>query len=225
MRLRTLAGFAAAVAFGVTSAANAQYFTEGFDTVVPTGWTAQNNSNPLGTIGWFQGNSTVFPAHSGAATSYAGVNFNSGSQTATISNWLMTPQISVSAGDVVTFWSRTVNTPSFPDRLQLRFSPTGAASPGTTATDVGDFTLLLDINPTYTTAGYPNVWTQFTATIPQSAPNGRLAFRYFVENGGPNGSNSDYIGVDTFAITAVPEPTALGAIGIAGLTLLRRRRA
>ena len=42
MRLRTLAGFAAAVAFGVTSAANAQYFTEGFDTVVPTGWTAQN---------------------------------------------------------------------------------------------------------------------------------------------------------------------------------------
>ena len=73
--------------------------------------------------------------------------------------------------------------------------------------------VVVNINPTYTTAGYPNAWTQFTATIPQSAPNGRLAFRYFVENGGPNGSNSDYIGVDTFAITAVPEPTALGAIG------------
>ena len=37
---------------------------------------------------------------------------------------------------------------------------------GTTATSVGDFTtLLLDINPTYTTTGYPNVWTNFVVTI------------------------------------------------------------
>ena len=46
-------------------------------------------------------------------------------------------------------------------------STNGASSNvGTTATDVGDFTtLLLDINPTYTTTGYPNVWTQFTVTV------------------------------------------------------------
>ena len=46
-------------------------------------------------------------------------------------------------------------------------STNGASSNvGTTATDVGDFiTLLLDINPTYTTSGYPNVWTQFTVTL------------------------------------------------------------
>src|SRR2546428_3306592 len=51
------------------------------------------------------------------------------------------------------FYTRTVDMPSFPDRLQVRMSTNGASSNvGTTATDVGDFTtLLLDINPTYTT--------------------------------------------------------------------------
>ena len=61
---------------------------------------------------------------------------------------------------------------------------------GLTALDVGDFTnLLLDINPTYQVGGYPEVWTQSTVTISGVAPgtSGRLAFRYFVENGGPYG--------------------------------------
>ena len=51
----------------------------------------------------------------------------------------------------------------------------------------------------YTTTGYPTAWTNFTVTLSNiTAPvEGRLAFRYFVENGGPNGVNSDYIGIDT----------------------------
>ena len=69
---------------------------------------------------------------------------------------------------------------------------------GSTATSVGDFTtLLLNINPNYTTNGYPNVWTQFTVTLsglPPAGATGRLAFRYFVENAGFSGANSDYIG-------------------------------
>src|SRR5438477_2103425 len=106
----------------------------------------------------------------------------------------------------------------FPDRLQVRMRPNGANSNvGTTATDVGDFTtLLLDINPTYTTSGYPNVWTLFTVTV-SGVPSpmlGRLAFRYFVENGGPTGANSQYIGIDSFSYDdcpaggSTPTPTA-----------------
>ena len=55
----------------------------------------------------------------------------------------------------------------FPDRLQVRMSTNGASTNvGSTATGVGDFTtLLLDINPNYTTNCYPNVWTQFTVTL------------------------------------------------------------
>ena len=89
---------------------------------------------------------------------------------------------------------------------------------GRTATDVGDFTtLLLDINPTYTTSGYPNIWTQFTVSLSgiASPTRGRLALRYFVENGGPSGTNSDYIGIDTLEVSGkcgdqlpTPTPTA-----------------
>ena len=73
---------------------------------------------------------------------------------------------------------------------------------GANSTSVGDFTaLLLDINPTLVTGVYPIVFTPFTVTVSGlGAPNtnGRLAFRYFVTNGGPSGANSDYIGIDTF---------------------------
>ena len=178
---------------------------EGFDdiTTLPgTGWVQTNHSATVGTTNWFQGNSTVFPSQSGAADSYIGANFNNTTGTNTISNWLLTTPLPLLNGRTITFYTRTVDAPSFPDRLQVRMSTNGASSNvGTTATDVGDFTtLLLDINPTYTTDGYPNVWTQFTVTVSgvPTFTTGRLAFRYFVENGGPTGANSDYIGIDTF---------------------------
>ena len=79
---------------------------------------------------------------------------------------------------------------------------------GSTATSVGDFTaLLLDINSTYAD-DYPHNWTQSTVTISglPSATTGRLAFRYFVENGGPSGTRSDYIGIDTMTYVC-PSPT------------------
>src|SRR5206468_929520 len=39
----------------------------------------------------------------------------------------------------------------------------------------------------------------FTINLPVSA-SGRLGFRYFVENGGPFGANSDFLGIDTMAV-------------------------
>jgi hypothetical protein len=189
--------------------------TEGFDDItnlVPNGWFMQNNSMPLGVTGWFQGNPDVFPSQGGAPDSYIAANFNNGAGLATISNWLLTPPITLQDGAQLTFWTRTVDVPAFPDRLQVRMSTNGASTDvGTTATDVGDFTTLwLDINPTYTLNGYPNVWTEFTVTlsgIPGGSTTGRLAFRYFVENGGPSGSNSDYIGIDTAQYCTVGGPT------------------
>lgn len=44
---------------------------EGFDNVTSlTGWTQTNQSSPLGTSNWFQGNSTVFTAQTGAPAAY-----------------------------------------------------------------------------------------------------------------------------------------------------------
>ena len=216
----------AATALGVLfmpMAASAQLnsLVEGFDdiTTLPgAGWFTQNNSTPVGTTGWFQGNSGVFPAHAGPATAYIAADFANVAGANTISNWLLTPQLNFSGGGIATFFTRTVPTVLFPDRLQVRYSTAGASTNvGTGATAVGDFTnLLLDINPTYSTSGYPNDWTQFTVNIP-AGPNGRLAFRYFVEDGGPLGSNSDYIGIDTFEFTAIPEPGSIALLSMFGI--------
>jgi hypothetical protein len=100
---------------------------------------------------------------------------------------------------------------------------------GGAAEDVGDFkTLLLDINPAYTTAGYPSTWTQFSVKLSgiDTPTIGRLAFRYFVENGG-NGAasiNSDYIGIDSVQLACTPvfnistsvSPSAAGSVTGAG---------
>jgi len=186
------------------------------------GWVQTNHSTTIGTTGWFQGNDAVFPAHQGTLpTSYIGANFNNTTGTNTISNWLLTPATTLRNGIPMTFWTRSTTANPFPDRLQVRMSTNGTSTNvGTTATDVGDFTtLLLDINPTYTVGGYPEVWTQMTVTITgvPSSTLGRLAFRYFVENGGPTGANSNYIGIDTVSYITVacddfasptPSPTA-----------------
>ncbi len=187
---------------------NSNLINEGFSTVspLPAGWFAQNNSTPIGVTGWFQGNAGVFPANNGAPDSYIGANFNNVSGANTISNWLLTPNVNMKNGDIFTFYTRTISAPAFPDRLEVRLSTNGAStSVGATNASVGDFTtLLLTINPSLTTAGYPTSWTQFTVTLSglSGTVSGRFAFRYFVTNGGPAGANSDYIGIDDVVFTS-----------------------
>ena len=175
---------------------------------LPAGWNQQNLSDPGGTTNWFQGNTAVFPAQSGAATSYIAANFQNTTTAGpgTISDWLFTPNVTLTNGDVFTFWTRTTDG-TFPDRLQVRMSTNGnSANVGATNASVGDFTnLLLDINPGLTGTGYPVAWQQFTVTISglASPTSGRLAFRYFVTNGG-GGDNSDFIGVDNVVYARPP---------------------
>lgn len=195
---------------------------EAFDdiTVMP-GWFFQNNSSPVGLTTWFQGNDTVFPAHTGAPTSYIGANFNSTAGAGTISTWMLTPELPMKNGDTVSFWTRTSTGSLWPDRLEVRLSLAGASTNvGTLATDVGDFTtLLLSVNPTLVAGGYPEVWTQYSATLSgiPAASTGRIGFRYFVTSGGPSGDNSNYIGIDTFEfVEALLPADVFGTKTVAG---------
>jgi hypothetical protein len=188
--------------------------TEAFDNIgnlTSQGWNMQNLSSPLGSTSWFQGTNVAaggpFDAHQGAANAHIGTNYNNTGSVGTISNWLLLPPLTVENGTQLTFWTRQAVSP-YGDRLQVRLSTNGSSTNvGTTATSVGDFTtLLLDINPTYSGSGYPEVWTQYTATasgVP-APTTGRFAFRYFVESGGSTGTNSDYIGIDTVQVTCAP---------------------
>jgi hypothetical protein len=193
-----------------TAVCDAQPINEGFDNIMTlsaSGWVRQNNSNPVGSTNWFQGRPLEFTAHTGASNSYIAADFNNTTGNNTISNWLITPPRIFLTGDRISFYTRTVFPPIFSDRLQVRLSVAGeSTNTGGTPTSVGDFTtLLLDINPMYVPTEYPSVWTRYDLTISGlSIPaQGRLAFRYFVENGGPNGDESYYIGIDSFAYTPV----------------------
>jgi hypothetical protein len=148
-----------------------------------------------------------FSANSLPANSFISANFNSVVGAATISNWLITPMLNLNNGDVITFYTRGTGS-IYADNLQVRLSTNGSSTNvGASNISVGDFSnLLLEINPTLNAALYPAIWTQYTITISglASPTTGRIAFRYFVPNGGPSGANSDLIGIDDFVYTPVP---------------------
>ncbi|HKK11376.1 MAG TPA: T9SS type A sorting domain-containing protein [Flavobacteriaceae bacterium] len=71
--------------------------------------------------------------------------------------------------------------------------------------DVGSYTnLLLEINPTQTPGQFPNDWTLQTVNISglSGLTDVRIAFRYYVADEGPNGNNSNYIGIDEVSVTS-----------------------
>jgi hypothetical protein len=183
-------------------------FTENFD-VFPATWTFTNQSQPVGTTNWQQGTVSPFGGgFNGGATSYVRTNFNSvaAGMSGTISNWLISPVVSLVNGDVIKFYTRAgANFSSTPDRLEMRLSTTGNAStiPTTGAADLGSFTsLAVSVNPTLAPNLYPVTWTEFTYTVTglPNATDCKLAFRYFVTNGGPTGANGNAIWVDALTI-------------------------
>ena len=183
--------------------------TETFDAVTPVtgsaagtptaGWTAKNNSDPVGTTGWFLPPSEITP-YIGAGCIAA--NYNNVTGANIISNWLISPVLNLANGATLSFWTRTVAAPAYPDRMEVRLSIAGASvNVGTTNGSVGDFiTTLRTINDGLTTSGYPNTWTQINITLSglTGTPTGRVAFRYNLPDGGPTGVNSDMIGIDEF---------------------------
>lgn len=193
-------------------------YTYGFDGTTAdfttNGWQRTNLSNPVNpTILWSIPSSVPGTfngmSNSGSNTSFALVNFNSVTalSSGTISNWLISPIVKIKNGDVVTFYTRIGRngTPIHADNLELRISSNGLATinPAGSENDLGSFTTLaVSVNPNLDLTSYPLTWTPYSYTvsgIPEET-DCKVAFRYFVPNGGPNGINSDLIGIDTFSI-------------------------
>jgi hypothetical protein len=168
-------------------------------------WCFQNNSSPLGVTSWFQGNSGVFPSQAGDPAAYAGGNFNASDSPGDISLWMVTPEFDMGGVGTFSFWTRTVELSSWPDRAQARLCMGTTCCDslvGGGVEDVGSFDVLLeDINAGEVLQGYPEEWTQYTYTNPGTwIGTGRFAFRYYIHDSGPAGTNSNYIGVDTMQV-------------------------
>lgn len=214
-------------ALGLGSIAQAQtnVYSFGFDTDIPTTWETTNQSSPAGTVKWGKApytttstaTSSIFGSgignipngQSGGANSFAIVNFNSvaAGQAGTISNWLITQAIDVKDGDVVSFYTRkgTDGTGDWADRLEVRYSIGATSTAPSGATGVGSFTNLgVTVNPNLEKGFvYPKTWTKYQFTVSGVGTTSaavKFAFRYFVTDGGPEGTNSDIIGIDTFSI-------------------------
>lgn len=176
---------------------------EGFDDIGSlAGWQLINNSVPAGQP-WFQGNAGVFGAHSGAADSYIAANFLSASGGfGNIDNWLLTPELTLSGTTLVSFYTRSANTPGYGDTLELRF--------GTGTNPVSFTQTLLTVGGTDL---YPNIWTLNQASVDITG-SGRFAFHYLGD-----AAASDYIGIDSVSVAAIPEASTWAML-LAGLGLL-----
>jgi hypothetical protein len=203
---------AAALVIGASAAASnlpQTALAENFDggAALP-GWTKVNPNASAGN-GWFTGN--AFAAHSGAAGSYVAANFVTDSDAnGDFDLWLITPELNLLNTTSLSFFTRTAD-PDWLDKLEVRYSA-GAG------TDIASFTKLLT---TVDAGAYPTDWQAVTATLVNGYGSGRFAFRYT-----GNYFSADYIGIDTLAVTTVPEPTtfALLGLGLAGLTVARRKQ-
>lgn len=194
-------------------------FVEEFDTVAnlaAKGWVIDNRSYPTGPLSWRQGmyelggklGSDVvgFPAYSSKFTpnDFVSVDMNATSGAGVTSAWLIGPMRPMKNGDRLIFYTRTHG--DYIDRMQVRLNTkNGGTFVGVGPEDVGDFTTqLLEINAGMTLAGYPIDWTKYTLTLSgiTGTVNGRFAFRYYVPNSGPSGSNADMIGIDSVAFVS-----------------------
>lgn len=186
---------------------HSQVISETFEDVnalMNNGWATKNLSNPRGLGVWYQdmGN---FVSHSGSPLSTIIADFTTipEDKSGTISCWLFTPELFFGANDSISFWANAYNGTYYANRIEVRLSTSGASTNvGNDENSVGDFsTLLYTINSDLSQFGFPNEWLQHKIKLPVNSLiglSGRIAFRYYVTDGGPMGYNGSTVGIDDF---------------------------
>ena len=195
-----------------------QSFVEQFDDLSvakSNGWVAKNKSDPSGSGMWMQDNTGS--AYSSNATSDGCVTVDFHSATnynpyeGVISNWLISPAITMQNSDRIVFYAKTDDA-RWGDRMQVLVNGKNDGLDCGLGMDPGDFSIkLLDINPINATTdatnsimlpaafykynpvtAFPQSWTRFEAQVQglSKAAKGRFAFRYYVPSGGNNGLGS-----------------------------------
>ncbi|MFZ1320033.1 MAG: choice-of-anchor J domain-containing protein [Ignavibacteria bacterium] len=139
---------------------------------------------------WFQGNSTVFSAFNGPVTGYVGANYQVVGGLNNIDSWMVLPDLDVVIGDEIRFQCRSVTGGTFPDSVRVMYNDQGGTTPESPGwVELGRFQ-----------AAFDGSWELKSFVAPTSGLSARFAIRYAVVDGGPNGANSDYIGIDALEV-------------------------
>jgi hypothetical protein len=195
-----------ALAFASVTHAATTLLSENFDsvdTLASHGWVLTNNSTPAGSTGWFQGEDFIVAPLSGG---YAAADFNNATSGGTIDNWLITPQFSTANSGHVSVWLSSELLDGYADTLKFGFSSgdsaTSAFTTGSLVTATGD-------------------WTEYSFAY-AAAGAGSMA-RFAIEYTGA-ADTSNYIGVDSLSINAIPEPATWAMFALGAAALVARRR-
>ncbi len=192
-----------------------QSFVEEFDTVQNAynrGWRFVNRSVPIGPTNWSQASN--FNSYSSKGNYYGHIEQSYDACAGTdpqrngvLSNWLISPALTLQNGDKIIFYTRDFRS-AFIDRLQVCINANNESIECGRGKDVGYFDkTLVDINHAYSDdpvngGGYPESWTRFEATVSglTKPSRGRFALRAFIEGAGPgNNERGSVIGIDSVA--------------------------
>ncbi len=173
------------------------YYTDNFDgnndttSLIARGYYVYyRGAGPQGvTATWYQGSDAVFNAYNGPTTGYVAANYNVVTGTNDIDSWLILPANNTASGDQIVFYARSVTGNPYPDSIRVMYSATGSTTPEGTWVELGRFLAIDD-----------GTWERISYTAPSSGATARFAIRYAVVDGGPSGSNSNYIGIDALTL-------------------------
>jgi hypothetical protein len=216
---------------------------------IARGWRFENRSEPVGKGDWIQAYSnrsrpyalvnakktvnsnnylgSILPAYSSRSNNTGYITTSCYASAGTlpqgggvISNWVISPIISMQNGDKIIFYTTAMDSVYSYDnlaeargespnvlekvnvinRLQVRINLNDTSTECGRGVTPGLFDfLLLDINPSYSLTAFPyfpvHGWTRLEAIVTglKKPTRGRFAFRYFIEGGGPGSSEKGSI--------------------------------
>jgi len=214
--MTSLKYFLAATALALAASAQAgPLVDESFDdvtTLAGKGWVLTNDSIPTGTTAWFQGDVSaagdVFYGDGSSGGGYIAANYNNAATGGFVNNFLITPIFSTETAGTVSFLAKADVVDPYYDLIRIGFS-SGSSSP-----------FNFSLSPAITLSGD---WVQYTFSY-AAAGIGSVA-RFAIDYTGW-ANNANYIGVDSFTVTPVPEPSswALLGLGLACMVVYSRRR-